>query len=77
MAFPLEPVELEDTEELREAGKRATSDNQLLKIERATSVNFILQHVSSDSQSLLDQLIKQQRMYKEYGERHLPDLPVE
>ena len=48
-------------ETLKSENKQIISDNQLLKIERATSVNFILQHASSDSQSLLDQPIKRRK----------------
>ena len=44
---------------LKAQNKNISSDNRILKTERVTAVNFILLYVSSDSQNLLDQYIKQ------------------
>ena len=44
---------------LKAQNQNISSDNRVLKSERVTAVNFILLYVSSDSQNLLDQLIKQ------------------
>ena len=44
---------------LKAQNKNIASDNRILKAERVTAVNFILLYASSDSQSLLDQYIKQ------------------
>ena len=44
---------------LKAQNKNIASGNRILKAERVTAVNFILLYVSSDSQNLLDQYIKQ------------------
>ena len=44
---------------LKAENKSVASDNRPLKVERVSAVTFTLQRVSSDSQNLLDQYIKQ------------------